>query len=95
MLADILDKYYEPRGVALDLLGNLHKERLGALVPELLARANRRVGQPFAADEPARYYASDKRMWEVLQAVRRFDRAWQRRIRRRTYPFLLPGKIER
>jgi hypothetical protein len=27
--------------------------------------------------------------------VRRADRWWQRHIRRRTYPFLLPGSIRR
>jgi hypothetical protein len=29
--------------------------------------------------------------WGALQAVRRVDRAWQRRVRRRAYPFLLPS----
>ena len=32
---------------------------------------------------------------ELLQRLRRLDRAWQRRVRRRVYPFLLPGRIER
>jgi hypothetical protein len=27
--------------------------------------------------------------------MRRADRAWQRRMRHRPYPFLLPGKIDR
>jgi hypothetical protein len=95
LLDDILAKYYEPRGVVLDLLGNLYKERLGALVPALLERANLRVERPFAADEPARYYSSDRRMWGLLQSVRRLDRSWQRGVRRRPYGFLLPGRIER
>ena len=42
-----------------------------------------------------RVYASDARLWEVLLRLRRLDRAWQRRVRRREYPFLLPGRIDR
>ena len=30
-------------------------------------------------------------MWALLQRLRRCDRWWQRRVRRRPYPFLLPG----
>jgi hypothetical protein len=95
LLASIFDKYYQPRGVVLDLLGNLYKERLGHLVPALVARANRRLSPPIAAREPARFYRGDRWTWAMLQAARRADRAWQRRVRRRTYPYLLPGRIER
>jgi hypothetical protein len=95
LLRDILDKYYQLRGVVLDFLGNLHKERLDRLTAPLLEIANRRVDPPISADEPARYYRGDKRLWELLLRARRLDRAWQRGVRRRPYPFLLPGKIER
>jgi hypothetical protein len=89
LLKGIFDKYHDARGVVLDLLGNLHKERLGRLVPALARRAG------IDEAEVARYYASDRRLWAMLQAARRLDRAWQRRIRRRTYPYLLPGAIQR
>jgi len=95
MLRDILDKYYEPRGVVLDLLGNLHKERLAHLIAELLDHANARLDEPLTEDEIARYYRSDARTWALLQRLRRMDRAWQRGIRSRPYPFLLPGEIRR
>ncbi|MCA9659221.1 MAG: hypothetical protein KC486_12825 [Myxococcales bacterium] len=97
MLRPILDKYYDPRGVVLDLLGNLHKERLAHLLPAFLDRANARPGLAPALTqaEVDRYYAADARDWALLQRLRRLDRAWQRRVRRRTYPFLLPGAIER
>jgi hypothetical protein len=42
-----------------------------------------------------RYYRSDARLWGVLLRIRRLDRAWQRHVRRRSYPFLLPQRIER
>jgi len=96
LLEKIIDKYHQPRGVLLDLLGNLHKDKLERLVPPLLAVANARLdGEPITEDEVARYYEDDARTWALLQRLRRADRAWQRTVRRRPYPFLLPGEIER
>lgn len=94
-LGAILDKYYDVRGALLDLAGNLHKERLAPLVPVLLEAANRVADPPITAAEAARYYRDDARMWALLQRLRRADRWWQRRLRRRPYRFLLPGTIER
>jgi hypothetical protein len=94
-LRSILDKYYDPRGVLLDLLGNLLKERLDPLLPPFLEQANRRVTAPITVTEVRRYYAADARLWSLMQRLRRIDRQWQTRVRRRPYPFLLPGRIER
>jgi hypothetical protein len=94
-LRAILDKYYDPRGVVLDLLGNLLKERLEHLLPPFLEEANRRLGARLTEAEVRRYYAADARVWALMQRLRHVDRAWQRWVRRRTYPFLLPGPIER
>lgn len=95
LLQEIIDKYYVPRGVVLDLLGNMHKERLAHLLPAFAARASERMDTTFTEDEIRRYYVSDARSWALLQRLRRLDRAWQRRVRRRPYPFLLPGPIDR
>jgi Family of unknown function (DUF6206) len=95
MLRDILNKYYDPRGVVLDVLGNFHKEKLERLLPACIERANSRVSPELGAEEVKRYYESDASSWALLQRLRHADRWWQRRIRRRVYPFLLPGKIER
>jgi hypothetical protein len=94
-LGAILDKYYDRRGALLDLAGNLHKERLAQLLPEVLEAVNRVVEPPITAEEAERYYRDDARMWELLQRLRRADRWWQRCVRRRPYPFLLPGSIAR
>ena len=91
----ILDRYHDPRTVVLDLAGNLHKEGLPHLVPAVLDAAAGRVQPELSADDVARDYRSDARMWAVLQAVRRADRWWQGTVRRRPYPQLLPGKIDR
>jgi len=96
MLREILDKYYDPRGIVLDLLGNLKKEKLDRFLPIFLPLANARFsGKPFSEAEITRYYERDAADWALLQRARRIDRAWQRNVRRRKYPFLIPGAIER
>ena len=86
----ILDGYRHERGVANDLLGNLIKERLEAWIPVFLEPVNRTVDPPITEQAVRDYYRSDARLWEWLLRVRRLDRAWQRRVRRRPYRFLLP-----
>lgn len=95
LLGEILSHYYSPRPALLDAIANLQKERLPHAVEPLLEAANRVVEPAITSDEADRYYRSDARMWALLQRLRRVDRWWQRRVRRRRYPFLLPGKIER
>jgi len=94
-LGQILDKYYDRRAVIVDFLGNLHKEGLARYIVRFLERANERVSPEITEKEILAFYREDARLWALLQRLRRADRAWQRQVRRRTYPFLLPGKIER
>ncbi len=91
----ILDGYRHRRGVANDLLGNLIKERLGAWLPAFLEPVNRSLDPPISEQEVRRYYRSDARLWGWLLRIRRLDRAWQRHVRRRPYPFLLPHRVAR
>jgi hypothetical protein len=91
----ILDTYRELRGVFFDLCGNLLKQHLAAWLPSFLAAANRHLDEPISTAEVERYYRSDRRLWGALLRIRRLDRAWQRHVRRRPYPFLLPRAIER
>jgi hypothetical protein len=95
MAKSIFEKFYSPRGVVLDFLGNLHKERLNHLVPMFLQQVNTRLAEPITAAEVAAYYRGDTRMWQLIQWLRRADRLWHRSVRRRTYPFLLPPDIDR
>lgn len=95
LLDSILDPYYVPRRAALDLAGNLQKEGLGEHVPAVVAIANDGLGTDLTVDEVRRHYRSDARLWAMLQRARRVDRAWQRHVRRRPYPFLLPGPVDR
>ncbi len=95
LLPEILGHYYDARAALLDLIGNLKKERLDSAIPAFLEEANRVVDPPITDTDISRYYRSDAFMWEVLQRLRRTDRWWQRTIRRRNYPVLLPGKVDR
>jgi len=86
----VMAQYHDPRAVLVDAASNLVKEQLGRWLPELLAAAARRVQPPIDEQEVRRYYARDRRLWLLMQRLRRADRAWQRLVRRRPYPFLLP-----
>ncbi len=95
LVDSIIDTYHQIRTAMLDVLGNLIKERLRSLIPTALRQANRRLADPITMDEVERFYRRDARLWEFLIRLRRLDRAWQLRVRRRPYPFLLPGRIDR
>lgn len=91
----ILETYRDLRKVYLDLTGNLLKERLDGWLPSFLEQLNPHLAEPLSEDEVHRYYRSDARLWGALLRIRKMDRAWRRRVRRRSYPFLLPGRLER
>ena len=91
----IVETYRDLRKVYLDLCGNLIKERLDGWLPAFLEQVARYLDPPLTAAEVHQYYRSDARLWRMLLWIRRLDRVWQLRVRRRPYPFLLPGQIER
>lgn len=95
VVPELLARFHDRRGVLLDLAGNLLKERLGDHLDLVLDAANAVVDPPIERHEVERWYRSDARTWELLLRLRRADRWWQRHVRRRTYPYLLPGPIER
>lgn len=91
----VLNNFHEPRSAIIDFLGNLEKERLHAWLPYAIDEANKRIGPTITRAEVDKAYKADARVWETLLRLRRADRVWQRKVRRRQYPFLLPPKIER
>lgn len=95
VLPDLLERYHRPRTVVLDLAANLIKEQLDGHIATVLAVAGDRIQPALTVEQVRADYRSDARTWALLQSVRRADRVWQRRVRRRTYPFLLPARIDR
>ena len=94
VLPDIMERYHRPRTVVLDLAANLIKEHLEGGIEVVLAAAAD-LDPRLTAEEVRADYRSDARTWSLLQSLRRADRVWQQRVRRRTYPFLLPARIDR
>jgi hypothetical protein len=86
----VMSQYHDARTVLVDVASNLVKERLERWLPAFLAAASARVSPPIGAAEVRRYFARDKMLWLLMQRLRRADRVWQSRVRRRDYPFLLP-----
>jgi hypothetical protein len=80
----MLDRYYDPRSVALDLVANFVKEGRPDLVSPGLAHVNAWLGErPLSLDEVRRDYRGDARAWAFIQGARRVDRALARLTGRR------------
>jgi hypothetical protein len=102
-LKEVLDRYYDFRKVVLDLVANLHKDGRAELAPEMIATANRFFADeaaalgaaPLTAAEVDAYYREDARIWSLFLSARYLDRFIRRRLLRRPYPYLLPGRIKR
>jgi hypothetical protein len=90
VLRDLLDRFYDRRRVFLELLSGLHHERLGHLVPAHLDRIGHLVTPALTEPQIWRHHRIDVRLFAMLQRLRRMDRLWQRQVRRRRYPYLLP-----
>ena len=85
----------DARHVLVDLAANLVTEDLADRITPVLSAVNDVVSPAVTEDEVRGYYRSDARLWEVMLRPRHADRWWQSTVRRRPYPFLLPGPIER
>jgi len=97
-LKDVMNRYYDPRMVYMDLAGNLYKEKSAELIPAVIQSINHYLPpgqQPLNHREVEKYYKEDKLIWTLFLAFRRIDRWLTTRVFRKRYEFLLPGKIER
>lgn len=86
----VMVEYHDPRTVLLDFASNLVKEELERWLPATLEAAAEVVRPAITHADVRRYFSRDRRFWLLMQHLRRADRAWQRRLRRRSYGFLLP-----
>lgn len=102
-LEDVVNRYYDFRRVAIDLVANFYKEQRPDLIPPVLDLVNEfftgeaaelRIA-PIEEKEVRAYYREDALIWTLYLSFRRFDRFLQTRLLRREYPYILPGKIQR
>ncbi|THD67387.1 hypothetical protein E7Z59_06915 [Robertkochia marina] len=99
-LQEVMDRYYDFRLVAVDLLANLYKEQRPDLIPGLMNIVNTKgkeflEGKRITEKEVKQYYKNDKLIWKLFLALRRADRFINSRVLGRRYEFTLPGKIKR
>lgn len=97
-LDDVINRYYDPRLVCMDLAANLFKEQQPAVIPLAIEIINRSLPsglQPLTEVEVAKYYRQDMLIWTLYLAFRRLDRWLTTKVFRRRYEFILPGKIKR
>lgn len=97
-IAEYMDDYFDPRLVAVDLLGNFIKEGAVGQLPEGIVVCNEWLARhdlpPVTRAQVDEYYKQDAATLELFLRVRRLDRA-AKRVLRRDYDFLLPGKVVR
>jgi hypothetical protein len=97
-LDDVINRYYDPRLVCMDLAANLYKEQQPALIPQAVKIFNTILCdgiKPLTEEEVAGYYRQDMRIWTLFLAFRRLDRWMTTKLFRQRYEFILPGKIKR
>lgn len=97
LLEDVMNRYYQPREVYLDLVANLYKEQRPELIPLFLETVNEYLpaGEQISRKDIDRYYREDKFIWWFFLNARRLDRWFKLRVQGKPYEFLLPGKVKR
>lgn len=87
--ASMLDKFYMPRAIVLDVLSGLIRHRAGH-VSFLLDLASQRVSPRITSGELRRYCVMNECIWALFRRMQRLQHWWTVSVRRRSYPFLLP-----
>ena len=90
---NLLDRFFHPRGVILDLLGNAPNSGLARFREPFLAEANRRLDVPIAMREVRAYHRREKLTWAFLRRCLEVEQFWHRRVRRSPHPVLLPSEF--
>ena len=97
-LDDVMNRYYDPRQVFIDIAANLYKEQRRDLIPEAIAIFNTHLTEPekpITVSEIEKYYREDKLIWTLFLAFRRMDCWLTTKLLRKRYEFILPGSIKR
>jgi hypothetical protein len=102
-LQQVVDRYYDPHLVTVDLLANFYKEQRPDLVPGGVATTRTWLAaggagvavEPVTEAELQAYYREDAQIWRFYLAARKVDRFLRTRLLRGDYPYILPARIER
>lgn len=88
---DLLDRYYIPRSVFENLLGDLPNSSLKQLTIPLLEDVNRRISTPLTHAQIESYRREDRLTWGLIRWSLRLERSWRHRARDRNPPHLIPS----
>ncbi len=90
-LTATIDRWSQPRGVAVDIVANLIREGLTAWVDPMLTALNRRIDldRPITAREAQRHYEDDVATFPRLKRLQAVERWWQETVRRRPYEWFI------
>ncbi len=89
-LKRVLERWKEPRSVALDVVANLYREGLVDWVEPAITAFNRAgFGPPITAAEAEAIYAEDRKTFPRIVALQRAERWWQDTVRRQTYQWFV------
>jgi hypothetical protein len=102
-LQEVLDRYYDWRLVAIDMMANLFKEQRKDLISGCLEVVNTFYQneakdfkiKPITKKEILDYYENDKQIWSIFQSARKFDRFLTTNLLHKKYMFYLPPSIKR
>ncbi|MEV6108051.1 DUF6206 family protein [Streptomyces sp. NPDC051940] len=94
VLPAVIDAYHTPRTAVRDFAGNLVRLGLDRHLGFVLRQAREALEIDLSEAEVREFFAKDARMWGVLQSLRHADKWWQRSVRRRPYPALLPPRYD-
>jgi hypothetical protein len=102
-LKDVMNRYYDFHQVAVDLVANFEKEQRPDLIGDVIREVNGFFSreadalgvEPLTQEEVAAYYREDALIWTLYLSMRRVDRTIRTRLLGQTYPYILPGKIQR
>jgi hypothetical protein len=97
-LAEVVDRYYRPRDVILDLIASFITHGRPDLVPALVAEANRfmaasefaRHEKPFTEKQIKAYNREDVMIWHIFRTFKRIDRFIGEAFLKKKYEQRLP-----
>ena len=90
----LLDRFYAPREVMLDVLGNLINHGLDAYTDDFLAETNRVLSAPLTRQQIDRYRRQEALTWRWLRRLLRVEQLWRRKIRRSGDALVLPWQFQ-
>lgn len=89
-LLKVIDRWKEPRNVAVDIVANLHREGLEPWMAPTITALNRELdGPPVTMAEAMAVYRQDFKTFPRLTRLQRLERRWQTSIRRKPYDFFI------